>query len=302
MNKPIILIIDDQPWQLHHFLGELKEEFVTVLEETPAKSVELLQSGICIDALVLDIQMPSPRIELNERTNHGLDTGLWFLDQVSDLLVSAKLPVIILSNRLKEHIEERVEALPYPKGQVQVFWKQDTSDQIIRIALRRAILQRESLPGFSVKDYLRNFLGEYPEQLNLLSEHIQSVNDAVTFLRRGRALLSLISSDGERPDHEQAARSFAPYFEIYRLGSIGPRYATLLIEGGKIRKLEELAASDPIDLGWDMLVYNREYPVFDEEWLPPRQQVAHWIKRAAELIISDAHRSDAAHESPKPQE
>jgi len=154
MSKSVILIVDDQPWQIAKLKEELEDDYVCMEQPNPIDAAQLLQAGVDIDAIILDIMMPAPSIDLIHRTEQGLNTGFWFLEQMSDLLISKGIPVLIVSNRVIDVMRAWQTRLNYPPGQLHLFFRQTTPNTEICSCLQLALRKRGEFTGFSTEGYL----------------------------------------------------------------------------------------------------------------------------------------------------
>jgi CheY-like chemotaxis protein len=93
----VILVVDDEPW----FVAPLTQALVDAgfkiqLVCTPNECMEVVASGECIEAILLDVMLPPGSLDLAE-TAHGFDTGLVLLRMIRERLPHT--PIILHSVR-----------------------------------------------------------------------------------------------------------------------------------------------------------------------------------------------------------
>jgi CheY-like chemotaxis protein len=141
-----ILFIDDEEFFAQRYIERLKEQDFAVHYCADADDARmLLESRPSINAIILDIMMPTPRGVPGTLTEEGLSTGLWLLDQVKDY-VYHKRPLLVLTNRNPHVVEERLASLEFPEWLFEVRRKVET-------------------PAFFLPGHLANFLAEARKKL-----------------------------------------------------------------------------------------------------------------------------------------
>jgi CheY-like chemotaxis protein len=122
-----LLFIDDERFFARQYSRELEPHYGVTICRSVKDGIDILNSGKAIDALILDIQMPTPPGVADYETRDGVDTGLWALQTYRQQLVDRALPILILTNRRPDEIEKRVHSLHFRSGQVEIFYKPDVS-------------------------------------------------------------------------------------------------------------------------------------------------------------------------------
>lgn len=127
-----ILFIDDEVFFAERYLTELRTNYAVRMCESVVEALEW-DNNQEIRAIVLDIMMPPPAGLSAQATNHGADTGLWFLKEIREAILQRPLPVIILTNRIPGLIREEIRQMGFPESLVDVLHKTDTSPkQLLR--------------------------------------------------------------------------------------------------------------------------------------------------------------------------
>jgi CheY-like chemotaxis protein len=122
-----ILFIDDERFWAQNYVQHLEKKFTVVLRDRAIEALEHLKKhGHDLSLVILDIMMPSPEGVEPKRTEDGLSTGLYLLDQIHELVTSNQLPVVILTNRAPKFVEEEVKFRAFPEGLVAVHAKNQT--------------------------------------------------------------------------------------------------------------------------------------------------------------------------------
>jgi CheY-like chemotaxis protein len=127
-----VLFIDDEAFFARRYIEELKTNFTVIFCESAIEAIELIRNGDEFRAVILDIQMPPPKDLSPQTTNGGLDTGLWLLREVKDLVIQRPLPVAILTNRLPNVIQGTVDKMGFPEQLIEIRHKTDTpADKLV---------------------------------------------------------------------------------------------------------------------------------------------------------------------------
>jgi len=124
-----ILFIDDEPEYIDPYLDELEKTFRVVFCQSAMESIQWIRQDDTFRAVVLDIQMPAPKDLSPSSTNNGVDTGLWVLREVYNIIVERPLPVIILTNRRSDAVEVSVHKMGFPEQMIEIHQKINTSNK-----------------------------------------------------------------------------------------------------------------------------------------------------------------------------
>jgi CheY-like chemotaxis protein len=130
-----ILFIDDEAFFARRYIEELKTNFEVTFCESAMEAIEIIREGEEFKAVILDIQMPPPMGLSPQTTNGGLDTGLWLLREVRNIVIQRPLPVAILTNRLPNVIQDVVDKMGFPEQLIEVRHKTDTPAEKLVIRL-----------------------------------------------------------------------------------------------------------------------------------------------------------------------
>ena len=135
-----IFFIDDEAFFARRYIEELKGNFKVSFCDSAIEAIDQIRGADEFRALVLDIQMPPPQGHSLQITNDGLDTGLWLLQEIREIVIARPLPVAILTNRLPQVIEAAVKKMSFPDQLIEVHHKTDTD--AAALAMRLDILTR----------------------------------------------------------------------------------------------------------------------------------------------------------------
>jgi|694.fasta_scaffold62555_3 CheY-like chemotaxis protein len=112
MSKGKVLFVDDDRFWARSYITELQAFGFEVMYSRDANyAVELVENYLDVDAIILDVMMPTPEGVQDDVTEEGLSTGLWVLDRIHDFIASRKICVWILTNRSLPAVLERVDKL-----------------------------------------------------------------------------------------------------------------------------------------------------------------------------------------------
>ena len=118
-----ILFIDDESFFARPYITELQKAYQVAFCESAIEAIEAVRDDDSYRAIVLDIQMPPPRGLPPGATNNGMETGLWLLGEVRDIIISRPLPVLILTVRMPQLVEEGVKRLVFPDQLIEIHQK-----------------------------------------------------------------------------------------------------------------------------------------------------------------------------------
>lgn len=122
-----VLFIDDEEFFARRYIENLRDHgFKVHYCERAEDAHGYIDQNPAISAIILDIMMPTPTNVSGSVTNNGLDTGLWLLGQLKDYVVSKPRPVLILTNRDPQAVEEGAKRLEFPDSLVSVTRKIET--------------------------------------------------------------------------------------------------------------------------------------------------------------------------------
>jgi len=128
---PKILFIDDEGFFARPYIERLEKLFTVDFSDSASEGLENIRSRDEHKAIVLDIMMPSPTGIASTVTKDGLATGLWMLGEIKEIVIKRPLPVIILTNRALNIVEDAVSALEFPDVLVQILPKSQTPNFVL---------------------------------------------------------------------------------------------------------------------------------------------------------------------------
>jgi len=127
LTRPILLQVDDDGYFAALYRQELEELYDVEFCRSAEEALRAIEAGTRFQAVLLDIMMAPPSLELRAETNDGLSTGIWLLKQIRDEVLSRPLPVIVLTNRTDERLAEELASLNLPESLLQCHQKRSTS-------------------------------------------------------------------------------------------------------------------------------------------------------------------------------
>ena len=106
-----VLFIEDDRFWARSYVEELQTYgFDVVFKASAEGAIEYLESHSAVDAIVLDVMMPTPEGVAQSETSDGQSTGVWLLKQIADLILTHRIPVWILTNRDANQLRETINA------------------------------------------------------------------------------------------------------------------------------------------------------------------------------------------------
>jgi len=122
-----ILFIDDEEYKTVRYRQHLERRGSVVHYcERAEDAKQRMDDNPNINAIILDIMMPTPQGVSDAVTNQGQDTGLWLLVKIEEYVLSKPRPVLILTNRNVQAVEEGLKVLKLPPFLVDVRRKCET--------------------------------------------------------------------------------------------------------------------------------------------------------------------------------
>ncbi len=94
MNKPTLLIVDDEPANLKTLAGMLKNEYRIVFAKSGEEALSLIEKRTTPNCILLDIMMP------------GMD-GYEVCTRLKKDTASRKIPVIFISAKTESHEKKK---------------------------------------------------------------------------------------------------------------------------------------------------------------------------------------------------
>lgn len=149
-----ILLLDDDPYDIARYCKHLSQQFSVLVRHRAEDAIELLGSNQRLEAIVLDLMLPPPENVAPTSTTDGLETGLWLLEQIRDIIVSRRLPVMILTNRARHLSKSRLDGLKLPPELLEYYSKSQTPPFYLVGALCRFIGAAASSPEHPVVQML----------------------------------------------------------------------------------------------------------------------------------------------------
>ncbi len=154
-----VLFIDDEKFYARPYVEALEENGFIVHSCFRAEdAAKFLQQNPQIGCIVLDIMMPTPPGVPASETNQGLDTGLYLLSKFADDVTSKRYPVLILTNRNPEAVEQGLGRLGLPEFLVEIRRKIETPAFYLPQALQALLARVRSRE--SSRDRAKLFGGE----------------------------------------------------------------------------------------------------------------------------------------------
>jgi hypothetical protein len=138
-NKHKVVFVDDEGEWSGPYIEFLGQSFNVIPFRDVVAAREYFECNHDIMALVVDIMMPTPEKVSASLTADGDLTGVWFLSQIKDYLVGAKVPAIVLTNKQLESVRSAIARLDIPKLLVECRQKRDTSRFLLPTIVRDMI-------------------------------------------------------------------------------------------------------------------------------------------------------------------
>jgi CheY-like chemotaxis protein len=136
-----VLFIDDDGFFARPYREELESAgYKPVLFcDNAEDGLALIRTNQEVCIIILDIMMPTPQGVSANETNQSLDTGLWILHQTHDVILKRSLPVLVLTNRAMEIVEEGIRRLEIPAHLINVRQKIKTPAMNLPMYVRQLL-------------------------------------------------------------------------------------------------------------------------------------------------------------------
>lgn len=123
-----ILFVDDEAFFGRSYISCLqKSGFVVELCDDAGDALERLTSGPSVDAIVLDVMMPSPAGLSPDDCDAGLSTGIYLLKRLLEVRALARgTPVVFLTNHRPEVVSQHCRELQIPESWFTICSKAET--------------------------------------------------------------------------------------------------------------------------------------------------------------------------------
>jgi CheY-like chemotaxis protein len=144
MDKPKVLLVDDDRFFARAYREALDREFDVEFVDNADAAIKRVKSPERLDALLLDIMMPTPQGVAAEATDDGFETGIWVLRQTTATLIERRLPVLVLTNRAMRLVTEALLKINLPAGRVVARQKGDTKASELAKIVKDLLAQSRS--------------------------------------------------------------------------------------------------------------------------------------------------------------
>jgi CheY-like chemotaxis protein len=125
-SKQQVIFVDDESFWSTPYVQELEKLYDVLYHKNAEEGLTSVSGHPQAKLLVLDIMMPAPTEAPGGRTENGLATGIWFLEEIRKTIIERPLPVIVLTNRGLKAVEAGLADAAVPKGLLTVRAKIET--------------------------------------------------------------------------------------------------------------------------------------------------------------------------------
>lgn len=139
MGDPKILFIDDEPEWCGPYLEVLHQGFEVIVKHHAQAALDYVESHQDIEGIIIDVMMPTPINVSSTKTNNGLDTGVWVIEQLHGYIVAAKCPVVVVTNREKSSFNARLGEVGLSSELLQVKLKSEINAKLLAVMMRQMI-------------------------------------------------------------------------------------------------------------------------------------------------------------------
>lgn len=144
-EKNRLLFVDDEKYFAQGYLDELDNHFrVTVCraaDQAEAEIISAVGSNVYV-AAVVDVMMPVPESwpETDRRDcRDGVMTGVILLRRNRERVTSAKLPIVVLTNRMRREVDDELKKMGFADAVINVRHKLETPAFMLPTLVRSLI-------------------------------------------------------------------------------------------------------------------------------------------------------------------
>lgn len=144
-----VLFVDDDRFYAYAWIEKLRSgnDFEVEHRKDAQSALDRVQTRPELDCVVLDVMMPTPEGVGTAETAEGFETGIWFLEQIADVVRRSPLPVVVLTNRDLPLIRGRVEKLRFDKGLVEIRHKLETPRDLLKQVVHDLVVRWRRATG-----------------------------------------------------------------------------------------------------------------------------------------------------------
>ena len=140
MEDRNVLFVADEPEWCSTYLESLAEAFRTVIVKHDASQcLKYCEDHLDIDALIVDVMMPTPINVSSTETNSGLETGIYLIEQLRDYIMNYRCPIVVLTNRGRDLFMERFTTISLPKELWEIRQKGGTPSRGLPVLVKQLI-------------------------------------------------------------------------------------------------------------------------------------------------------------------
>lgn len=125
-----LLFIDDDLYYAKNYEVTLRSRFIVQVYNKAAQALDALEAPKEFCAVVLDVMMPPPR-GFASATDEGNLTGIWILKKRKMNIIKWSLPIVLLTHRATDLVQEELNKIAFPEGLVTIIYKTGTTAEKI---------------------------------------------------------------------------------------------------------------------------------------------------------------------------
>jgi CheY-like chemotaxis protein len=110
-TKHCILFFDDEGHFAKPYLDQLERDFDVHFCEQIENGEQIIANLPHLKLLILDIMMPTPPGVATSATENDQSTGIWFLKKIKTVILSKRLPVVILTAKGRVAVDAAIQEL-----------------------------------------------------------------------------------------------------------------------------------------------------------------------------------------------
>jgi CheY-like chemotaxis protein len=138
-TKSKVLFVDDEGEWSGPYVEHLGQHFDVVPFRDPLEASKYLDTNLDVNAVVVDIMMPTPENVSANLTSDGELCGLWFISEIRNYITGFRCPIVVLTNKTMALFSKQLDTLGIPPTLITCRQKRDTSRSQLPVIVEQMI-------------------------------------------------------------------------------------------------------------------------------------------------------------------
>jgi CheY-like chemotaxis protein len=140
-SKYMVLFVEDDRFWAFNYIDELQRSghFEVHYVRSATEGIDAIERNPAIDAIILDVMMPTPDGVADTLTDDGHTTGIWLLENLQKVISAHRIQVWVLTNRAVDSVRRKIAEFTAIAQQVEVDRKLDVRSRLMPAYLKARI-------------------------------------------------------------------------------------------------------------------------------------------------------------------